>query len=157
MRTMPVAEHDSRHRGRTGLRIAALAASILWLGGFTFYGLVVIPTGAAVLGEHRAFGFVTQQVTLWLNALAVLTLVLRLPALRRERRQRWAWIVAAATTAALITLHPYATSFLDLAHHDVRDPLTFYQVHRVYLITAAGQWLAFLGLLAGLLAPGPVL
>ncbi|MEZ5964851.1 MAG: hypothetical protein R3F56_13480 [Planctomycetota bacterium] len=130
------------------LRAAALAAAILWLGGFTFYALFVIPSGVAVLGDHRQFGFVTERVTRWLNGLAALALLLDLPALRRPRWQRCSWVVAAGCTAALVGLHAYARSFLDFAHRDVHDPETFYQVHRAYLLTAAVQWLAFVSLLA---------
>src|SRR6266436_3517580 len=38
-----------------------------WMGGLTFYALVVIPTAEHVLGNHREVGFITQQVTMWLT------------------------------------------------------------------------------------------
>ena len=38
-----------------------------WMGGFTFYALIVIPTAEIVLDSMRETGFITQQVTRWLN------------------------------------------------------------------------------------------
>jgi hypothetical protein len=38
-----------------------------WMGGFTFYALIVIPTAERVLDSMRDTGFITQQVTRWLN------------------------------------------------------------------------------------------
>ena len=40
-----------------------MSAVALWLGGFTFYALVVVPTGTDVLGGSVEQGFVTQAVT----------------------------------------------------------------------------------------------
>lgn len=39
----------------------------IWQGGFMFYGGVVVPTGAAVLGSEVEQGFITQSVTNYLN------------------------------------------------------------------------------------------
>jgi hypothetical protein len=38
-----------------------------WMGGFTFYALIVIPTAQRVLDSERDTGFITRQVTNWLN------------------------------------------------------------------------------------------
>jgi len=48
-----------------------LAASA-WASGsrFHFYGAVVIPLGEQVLGSHRPVGFITQEVSNWLNLIA---------------------------------------------------------------------------------------
>lgn len=140
-------------RPAAALHAASLAAAILWLGGFTFYALFVIPSGVAVLGDHRQFGFVTERVTLWLNGLALAALLLDLPALRRGRWPRRCWLVAAVCTGGLVALHAHAASFLDFDRREVRAPDTFYQVHRVYLLVAAVQWLAFVTLLAARLRP----
>src|SRR5438128_2634153 len=42
-------------------RFLAACGLAVWLGGFTFYGAVVIPMGEQVLGSHRPVGFITQQ------------------------------------------------------------------------------------------------
>src|SRR5580704_16162576 len=48
-----------------------------WMGGFTFYALIVIPTAERVLDSMRDTGFITQQVTRWLNLIgAVILLIL---------------------------------------------------------------------------------
>ena len=46
------------------------------MGGFTFYGGVLISTANQVLGSERDVGFVTQQVTNWLNFIGVLALII---------------------------------------------------------------------------------
>ena len=52
-------------------RFVVLHAFLLWQGGFVVYGGVVVPVGAEVLGSDRLQGFVTQQVTGWLNLFGV--------------------------------------------------------------------------------------
>jgi hypothetical protein len=55
----------------TRRRFLAFAAVAFWLGGFTFYAGVVIPVGIRVLGGHVRQGFITQQVTQWINVAAL--------------------------------------------------------------------------------------
>jgi len=57
-------------RFRPWLAIVLLA---VWWGGFTFYALVVVPTGHKVLKSKVHQGFITQQVTDRLNVLAAAT------------------------------------------------------------------------------------
>src|SRR5437764_12169532 len=63
--------HDSAEIARRFLVILALG---FWLGGFTFYAGVVIHIGHRVFGSARETGFLTQQVTGWLNLSGVLAL-----------------------------------------------------------------------------------
>lgn len=56
-------------------RVIVVVAGAVWLGGLTFYAAVVIPTAHDVLGSHREVGFITQQVTERINAIAVVALV----------------------------------------------------------------------------------
>ncbi|HWF18058.1 MAG TPA: hypothetical protein VG754_02270 [Verrucomicrobiae bacterium] len=56
-------------------RYLILLTIAFWMGGFTFYTGVVIPTGNEVMGGERDVGFITQQVTNWLNTIGVLSLV----------------------------------------------------------------------------------
>jgi len=46
-------------------RFFVWCALVVWLGGFTFYGAVVIPTAHRILGTHLDVGFITQEVTRW--------------------------------------------------------------------------------------------
>jgi hypothetical protein len=55
-------------------RFLFVAAVAFWIGGFTFYGSIVIPTGIQVLHGHVKQGFITQQVTNWLNLSGVIGL-----------------------------------------------------------------------------------
>lgn len=55
-------------RWRTFLLFQAWLA---WQGGFFFYAAVVVPIGSDVLGSPITQGFVTQEVTRWLNILGV--------------------------------------------------------------------------------------
>ena len=50
-------------------RFLVLIALFFWQGGFTFYAAVVVPVGQQVLHSHLRQGFVTQQVTNYLNLL----------------------------------------------------------------------------------------
>ena len=56
-------------------RFLFIAAVAFWLGGFTFYTSVVIPVGTHTLGSVRQ-GFITQQVTGWLNVAGAFALPL---------------------------------------------------------------------------------
>src|SRR5580704_17366571 len=48
-------------------RFILLLCIAFWQGGFMFYGGVVVPVGAAVLGSEVDQGFITQAVTNYLN------------------------------------------------------------------------------------------
>lgn len=124
----------------------------IWLGGFTFYALVVVPTGHQVLHSKVRQGFITQSVTNKLNVLGAVTLGLllwQMLAARKEsgtrggRRIAWiSWIMLAATLAALFWIHPHLDSMLDAASRSVTNDDRFYKWHRWYLIAATVQWLA---------------
>ena len=123
----------------------------VWWGGFTFYALVVVPTGHHVLRSKVRQGFITQQVTNKLNALGVVTLVAlawQVIAVRREKSRRWlrvatiSWAAQAVTLAVLFWLHPHLDALLDPVARSVIDDEKFYALHRWYLIVATAQWLA---------------
>ena len=63
-------------------RLFAILLLAVWWGGFTFYALVVVPTGHQVLRSKVRQGFITQQVTNQLNVLGAVTLALLL----------WQWV-----------------------------------------------------------------
>ena len=135
----------------------ALATFALWWGGFTFYAVVVIPTAQKVLRSHTRVGFITQQVTHWLNLVAVLALLFLLwellgAALLTPRRRRWlwgAWLVMAAMQAGLFILHPMLDRLLDFTAREIIDEPRFYFLHRVYLCVSTVEWLAAWVVLAG--------
>ena len=132
--------------------VLAILLLAVWWGGFTFYALVVVPTGHRVLHSKVRQGFITQSVTHQLNALGAITLGVlawQMPALRREhgarRRFRVAagsWIILAVTLAALFWMHPHLDALLDPANRSVTDEDRFYEWHRWYLLIASVQWLA---------------
>src|SRR5947207_15713763 len=74
-------------------RFLVLAAMAFWVGGFFFYSGVVINVGRHVLGSHRMQGFVTQQVTVWMNVASLPALAIFLWNVLATRRDglRWLW------------------------------------------------------------------
>jgi len=132
-------------------RYAAIAALGLWIGGMTFYALVVVPTGTRLFGSVEQ-GLLTEQVTRQLNWIGVASLLILLPAARQSRLLAASWLVLAASLAALFWLHPRISAFIDHTGRAVPDYAGFYQWHRAYLIGTAIQWLAGLAQLWGLVA-----
>jgi hypothetical protein len=98
-----------------------LWAIAFWQGGFMFYGAVVVPVGAAVLGSEREQGFITRTVTGYLNSAGALALALwccELSARRGMssggRRLRWLiWAVLTLSLALLAWLHPRLDRMLE--------------------------------------------
>jgi hypothetical protein len=119
----------------------AIIVLAFWMGGFTFYALVVIPTGNRVLGGSEQ-GLVTQQVSGWMNWIGVATLAILFIGAWRSRALFASWFVMAAAQIALFWLHPHLDGLIDSAERAVVDHGRFYQWHRAYLIAATIQWLA---------------
>ena len=137
----------------TSRRYLALLAIALWMGGFTFYTVIVIPTGAKVLGSERQVGFITQQVTQWLNFIGIGTLLLLLWNTFAESRVRRSlfclgliatWVVMAVTLAGLFISHGWIDALLDSENKKVHDLGHFYNLHRLYMVIATAQWCAAL-------------
>jgi hypothetical protein len=118
-------------------------ALTFWLGGLTFYSLIVVPTGAEVVGRTEQ-GFVTSAVTLKLNWIGTTAFVVLLWDLMvvPSRVRCGTWLMLVILQFALILLHPRLDQMLDFASHEVVDQAKFYGVHRIYLWLVAGQWLA---------------
>ena len=116
-------------------------AIALWLGGFTFYAAVVVPTGAEVLGGSVEQGFVTRARH------AAFELRSRSPrcwfccgmsspsAASCWPPPGWAMLLA---QLALFAFHRRLDAMLDPATHDIADDFHF--LHEVYLWIAAIQW-----------------
>ncbi len=124
------------------------AALSLWWGGLTFYAGFVVPIGSRVT-DTTTQGFVTQRVTVWLNVLALLTVALFGPTLKRERwRVRLSWGVVAISLPFAFWVHVSLSRMLDLETQSVlADANVFYQRHQVYLWLTVAQWLGGLMLL----------
>jgi hypothetical protein len=122
-------------------RFVSLAALAFWMGGFTFYALIVIPTGNHLLGSIEQ-GLVTQQVTQWMNLLGLASLVILLPGVRKSRWLAASWLVMAASLGGLYWLHPQLDAMIDGALKIVSDEDRFYRWHRLYLVAVTVQWLA---------------
>jgi hypothetical protein len=131
-------------------RFIVISAIAFWLGGFTFFASVAIPTGVKVLGTHKAVGFITQGVTRWLNVAGVFALSILLANLLLGWRQSSrglkrllliTWIVMVAIEIELFILHPVLDRMLTT--HPVREILDvdrFDMWHRVYLLSTTVQW-----------------
>jgi hypothetical protein len=133
-------------------RFLVLIALMFWQGGFTFYASVVVPVGQEVLGSHLAQGFITQQVTKYLNlsgAVALLALALDLAAARETawvRRLRWMlWLGMVAALVVLVGLHPRLDQLLVPSTQTILDYEAFIPMHRLYLWVSTVQWGCALG------------
>ena len=123
------------------------------MGGFTFYALIVIPTAERVLSSMRETGFITQQVTHWLNLIGagVLLIVLWLMTAgwrKQPPRLRFGvaatWAMMAITQAALFIVHPLIDRYLEAQGHKLHHFEEFDKMHTVYLVFATIQWSAAL-------------
>jgi hypothetical protein len=138
-----------------GRRFLVLVALFFWQGGFTFYTAVVVPVGTDVLGSSRRQGFITRQVTKYLNvagavALGVLAFDMACARDKRKFRRlaRWGlWFGLVATLIALFALHHRLDQLLATRGGIVRDPELFEPLHRVYLWVSTVQWAAGMGFL----------
>ena len=130
-------------------RFLVLAVLIFWVGGFTFYGAVVVPVGLHEIGVKQQ-SRVTGPATFALNVAGAVALVPFLWDVLRcgdasVRRQgvRWvAWAGMALTLAALFWLHRLLTLHV-LAGLPSDDPV-FHALHRGYLWVATLQWVCSL-------------
>ena len=132
------------------IRSLCLFSMAVWVGGFTFYGGVVVPILNEEL-DHLQAGGITRRVTNTLNVVGLSTVALWTIVVWLERTNGPAWarqgrlgllVLSGASLAVLAVLHRMMDQRLD----DGR--LTaFYPLHRAYLATSTGQWLTNLGLI----------
>ncbi len=142
-----------------------------WLGGLTFYALIVVPAGTELWGATDQ-GALTRHVTYQLNWIGSVVLgVLAIDAVRLGRRRltgggltanwltaNWltvCWLLMCLAQVALWFLHGQLTPYVDLEDRLVDDYGTFYTIHRIYLLATAGQWAAGLAYFAAIIAPRP--
>jgi hypothetical protein len=130
-------------------RFLAVVALMFWQGGFTFYAAVVVPIGQKVLGSHLEQGFITREVTWYLNlagAVALGVLAVELMGLRHLRqlhvKLRWGiWLAMAVVLLVLILSHPALDAMIDLDAHVISDGKRFRALHRIYLWISTLEWL----------------
>jgi hypothetical protein len=131
-------------------RFLVVFALMVWLGGFTVYGGIVIPVGRSVLGHPSKQTIITRQVTDYLNLIggvALLPLLWDVAACRdpstRRGRLRWAtWGGLALTLVLLVGLHVYLDSLLGSPDSiDAADHGAFGLGHRAYVSVGTLQWL----------------
>ena len=141
----------STFRDGTVRRFLLAVSLAFWLGGFTFYGAVVVPTGMKVLGGHVRQGFITQQVTDWLNLASLVAIPIILWDIARlwhANGRVWrvvsagAWVAMALLQIELFALHPLLDRLLDPVAREVLDRGRFDVLHRVYLMSQSVQWAA---------------
>lgn len=137
------------------LRSLAMIAHVVWVGGFTFYGAVVIPILHERFGSLDG-GLVTGVVADRINAVGGGAVALWWVVAWVERHRGPAH--ARRIRLGLIGLTTAALAFLVVDHQILdarleRDGLRgFYAHHRVYLIASTIQWAANLGIVPASLA-----
>jgi hypothetical protein len=134
---------------RIARRFLTLCALGWWLGGLTFYALVVIRAAHQIVGNHAKVGFVTQKVTMGLNAIGAAALVLMLwngagswrsAGTWTRRGIAASWITAASAHAWVFLLHGRLDALLDFPARQVREGASFHGPHELYLIATAIEW-----------------
>jgi hypothetical protein len=134
-------------------RMLLLVSLMFWQGGFMFYGGVVVPVGARVLGSETEQGFITQSVTNYLNAAGAVCLIVILEHLWHNRRHgvgklEWSvWSLATFSVAFLAVIHRQMDQVLSVDSSSVLDPGRFGRFHKIYIATSTLQWLASLAML----------
>jgi hypothetical protein len=131
-------------------RLIWIGAAAFWMGGFSFYGGVVVAIGASVVaGGEGEFGFVTRQVTNWLNLAGGVALLIFLISLVidwrvSQRTIRWVavglWTAMLAIQLALVVVHPMMDRLLDPAALSIRKRAHFRHLHTVYLGLSTAEW-----------------
>lgn len=111
----------------------------MWWGGLSFYAIVVVPIGTQLIGSIEQ-GFITQRVTQWHNATALIfTVCLFVEAYRSRRRGLWlSGFALLLLLPSLFVWHVHLTSMMDFKTQTV--PVTFYNEHAIYLWLTAAEW-----------------
>jgi hypothetical protein len=134
------------------LRYLSIIALAFWMGGFTFYAGVVIHVGHHVFGSAREVGFLTKEVTLWLNRSGVIALAIlsvNLFALRKARRVTFVGAAATllimiAIQAALFQRHDGLDELLNVSQQSISNRAVFRHRHNIYMTLSTIQWAAAL-------------
>lgn len=128
-------------------RTIVLVALMFWLGGFMFYGAVVVPIIRVRLEGNPERSMITQRVTGWMNlagTLAVLAMFVDAYASPVKRNwPRWiAWVGMALPLPILVWLHSELSEQMADPLFYSREMTPFFRWHRGYLLLNTLQWLA---------------
>jgi len=141
---------------RIGRRFLMLCALGGWLGGLTFYSLVVIRASHQIVGNHTKVGFITQKATAGLNTIGVGALALMLwnGAASWRAAGAWTrrgllatWLIAAFAHAWIYVLHSRLDAMLDFQARQIQAGASFRGPHELYLVATSIEWFASLGYL----------
>jgi hypothetical protein len=119
----------------------------IWWGVFTFYACIVVPVGMDVLGSHTQMGFVTQEITKYLNIISLILFIIYAYTLRNDEFSEDVLIEQIISFSLigfqllLFVIHIFLTDLLDFKNHIVLNQEKFYVFHRVYLIIETLIWL----------------
>ncbi|HEV3237258.1 MAG TPA: hypothetical protein VGZ25_09740 [Gemmataceae bacterium] len=133
-------------------RFLVIMALLFWQGGFLFYSSVVVPIGQRVLASPKDQGFITQQVTDYMNLAGAIALAILLADLFLSPDphawvswiRRFSWLVMFLALLAIAWWHVQLDDLLDFENKDVLDRKAFQTGHRWYLWLCTVQW--FFGL-----------
>ncbi len=148
--SQPLRLRESQIMIRTVLGYLLLVAFAFWMGGFSFYFGVVVRIGDSVIGGTEQ-GFITRQVSWWLNLAGLVTLALMCAQLYFHR----SWVSGlsllglAVTHVLLMVRHSELESLLDPESMSVLDPQRFAVLHENYEFLSGCQWLAAMIYLGG--------
>ena len=139
------------------VRYLAMASFAFWQGGFVFYAGVVVPLGSAMWGD-RTQGFLTRQVTPWMNVAGLVACgMFFLDSLVWTRFRRFRMglaLVMGAAVLYLVWLHPQLNSLMVPESETILDRRAFRTLHKIYLWLCTVVWMVSLVWL-GLTLPGP--
>jgi hypothetical protein len=132
-------------------RFLALAALMVWQGGFIFYAAIVVPLSTSVLGSSLRQGVITRRVTETMNVCGVFALALvawdlgtsRDLGILRHRTRIVLFVLMGVAAIMLFRLHGSLGAIFD--DSDFTDPTivdrhAFRPLHRLYLWTSTVQW-----------------
>lgn len=137
---------------RLALTYLLFVAFAFWMGGFSFYFGVVVRIGDTVVGGTEQ-GFITRQITWWLNIAGLVAIGLM--AIHLFFHRSWLLILSLVAVAVTHGLLMYRQSqleaLLDPDAMSVLAPQRFAVLHENYEFLSGCQWLAAMIYLGGLL------
>ena len=126
----------------------AVAAIVVWLGGFSFYAVHVLRVGGHIVG-HLEQGYVTQKVTDTLNIIATVMLIcvavdiavhLRYIAKPVLAIRGLGFVVMLASLCLLFVIHNQLDALLDLETFRKPKYGEFHPHHQNYQMTMTFFW-----------------
>ena len=129
---------------------ASVVAIVLWLGGFTFYATLVVPSGELVVGRVPQ-GYVTQRVTDGLNVIGCVLLLFMLVDLMLHRKYLSPWamrarclglVVFGVGLVMLFELHNHMDALMDRTTLAKPDRVVFKPMHQRYQMIFTFMWMA---------------